>query len=161
MELRPGPTAILLCPKHPRLSSHLGHWGGKRAGHSPSGPTLMITPNPSFSQQLPRKGIQAQKPHSRLQQPPFHALLLRKTSLSASSQLWALILAAGAVLKWSGRPLKSWLCGTCGSCPVLLGARSELTTAHSRNRVRVQGGAALPGWPQSHARSLRHHQVFL
>lgn len=61
----------------------------------------MISANPSSSQQLPQKEIQPQKP---LEAPAGASslLLLLKMSLSASSQLWALMLAASAVLKWSG-----------------------------------------------------------
>lgn len=92
------------------------------------------------------------------QQPPFHALLLLTMSLSASSQLRALILAARAVLKAAAAP-PAW--GDLSSYAGLLWARAELTTAQSRHGARSQVGAALPGWPCSRARSLRHHKALL
>lgn len=125
VELCLWPIAILLCPKHLRLSSHLVPWGEKRAGHSHPETRLMISANPSSSQQLPQKEIQPQKP---LEAPAASISRPPLTKDEPLCKLPALGTDAGCqccaqVVRVTARPLAQW------DLQQLLQARAELTMA--------------------------------
>lgn len=140
-----GLTTILPCPKHPGQSPRQLPGLLEESRAQP----VNDFSKPSSSQQLPQKQ-QSHKSPWRVQPPPPHTLLPLKVSLSASSEPWALILAASAVPKCSGQPRSPWQ---------LCWPRAERTMAQGRNRARAQVGATVLIW--SHTRSLHHHQALL